>query len=356
MDDDEFDRFRAACVRGIGGHGPQSPATLLSAIPHETVADVYGKGGVVAELEAEVAQILGKPAAVFLPSGTMAQQITLRVHADARGRRTIAFHPQCHLELFEGRGYERLHGLIGRPVGGREQLMALDDLREVAEPLSALLIELPQREIGGAQPSWDELQEQVAWARTGGAAVHLDGARLWESAAGYDRPPAEVANLFDTVYVSFYKGIGAIAGCAVAGEPSVVAQVREWRHRHGGTLYALWPYAASALVCLRQRLPLMSRYLAHARKIAAELAGLDGVHVLPDPPQTSMMHLLVRTNAAHVRGTAEAYAADGVRTWREAVATGDPSVFRFELSVGDGTLEFTPQEIREIVEGFVVRS
>jgi threonine aldolase len=353
MDDDEFDRLRAACSRGIGGHGPQSPAALLSAIPPDTVADVYGQGGVVAELEAEVATILGKPAAVFLPSGTMAQQITLRVHADARGRRTVAFHPLCHLELFEGRGYERLHGLLGRPVGSREQLVSLEDLQAVAEPMAALLLELPQREIGGSQPTWEELQAQVTWARAAGAAVHLDGARLWESAAGYGRSPAEVAHLFDTVYVSFYKGIGAIAGCAVVGEPDVVAQVREWRHRHGGTLYALWPYAASALVCLRRRLPLMADYLAHAQATAAALAVLDGVQVLPDPPQTSMMHLLLRTNAAHVRDTAEVFAVEGIRTWRDAMPTGDPSVFRFELSVGDGTLAFTPDELREIVGAFV---
>src|SRR5262249_23289487 len=157
-----------------------------------------------------VASLLGKPAAVFLPSGTMAQQAVLRAHADQRGRRTLVFHPMCHLERHEGQGYRRLHGLIGRAAGNPVRLLTLADLEQIPEPSAALVIELPQRDIGGQQPAWDDLAAQCAWARTAGAAVHLDGARLWESAAGYGRTPAEVAELFDTVYVSFYKSIGAL--------------------------------------------------------------------------------------------------------------------------------------------------
>jgi len=115
------------------------------------------------------------------------------------------------------------------------------------------LLELPQRDIGGHQPSWDDLVAQCAWARQVGAALHLDGARLWESAAGYGRSPAEVAALFDTVYVSFYKGIGALAGCCLAGPAEIIAEVREWRERMGGMLIGLWPKAASALTCLADR-------------------------------------------------------------------------------------------------------
>ncbi len=95
---DEQDALRAQCTRFLHGHGPIRPAELLAAIPADTVPDRYGDGGVVAELEAEVAALLGKPAAVFVPSGTMAQQAVLRVHADRRQRRTIVFHPMCHLD------------------------------------------------------------------------------------------------------------------------------------------------------------------------------------------------------------------------------------------------------------------
>src|SRR5205823_2030074 len=78
------------------------PADYLAEIPQDATPDVYGEGGVVEELEREVASILGKLAAVFLPSGTMARQIALRVHADRRSRRTILFHPTCPLDHFEG--------------------------------------------------------------------------------------------------------------------------------------------------------------------------------------------------------------------------------------------------------------
>ena len=244
---DEMLDLRKRCTRSVSGHGQFTGAQFLRAIPADTELDVYGGGGVVTELETEVAGILGKPAAVFLPSGTMAQQAVLRVHADRRGRRTVVFHPECHVDNHEGGGYQRLHGLVGRPIGERTRLLTVADLAAVAEPVAALLIELPQRDLGGAQPPFDDLRTLVDAARDRGAAVHLDGARLWESAAGYDVAPAEVAALFDSVYVSFYKGLGGLSGCALAGEADVVAEVTEWRQRHGGTLFAMWPYAASAL-------------------------------------------------------------------------------------------------------------
>ena len=194
----------------------------------------------------------------------MAQQAVLRVHAGRRGRSTVVFHPESHLDRHEGRALERLHGLVGRPVGDRHRLLDLADLTAVAEAPAALVLELPQRDLGGQLPAWEELRAQTDWARERGAAVHLDGARLWEASAGYGRPPAEIAALFDTTYVSFYKGIGALAGCCLAGPEDVVAEVREWRGRMGGTLFGLWPGAASALTCLRRRLPLMPDYLARA--------------------------------------------------------------------------------------------
>lgn len=342
----EVDALRAACTRFLSGHGPVRAADLLATIPADTQVDRYGDGGVVAELESEVARLLGKPAAVFLPSGTMAQQAVLRVHADRRQRSVIVFHPMCHLEQREGQAYRRLQGLDGRSAGERDRLLTLADLEGIAEPVAALLVELPQRDIGGQQPAFDDLRRQCEWARSVGAAVHMDGARLWESAAGYRRPPAEVAALFDTVYVSFYKGIGALAGCCVAGPEEIMAQVREWRERMGGMLFGLWPNAASALTCLASRLPKMADYLEHARQIAAALAAVPGVRVLPEPPQTPMMHLLLSTGADEFRAAARRLATEeGIWTWPEAAATADPGVQRVELSVGDATCELSAAEV-----------
>jgi threonine aldolase len=165
---------------------------------------------------------------------------------------------------------------------------------------------------------------------------------LWESAAGYGVPPAQVAALFDSVYVSFYKGLGGISGCAVAGETEVIAELAEWRHRHGGTLFALWPYAASALTSLHRRLPLMPGYLAHAQQIAAQLSGLPGVTVLPDPPQTPMMHLLLS-------GARRLASEQSLWTWRMSRPTDDPKTRLVELVVGDASCALTAIEVRDAV-------
>jgi hypothetical protein len=256
----------------------------------------------------------------------------------------------CHLQQHEGQAFQRLHGLTGRPAGDADRLMNIDDLTPIAEPPAALLIELPQRDLGGQQPDWPDLLAQAEWARDRGAAVHLDGARLWESAAGYGKPLHEIAALFDSVYVSFYKGIGALAGCCVAGPADILAEVREWRHRMGGTLFGLWPNAASALSCLRRRLPLMPEYLSHAREIAATLRDLAGVRVVPDPPQVPMMHLLLSTTQERFAAAARRLAIERrIWSWPTAMPTGDPGVQRIELSVGDATRTLSPAQVGEII-------
>jgi threonine aldolase len=347
--DDDLEALKDSCTRALAGHGPTIAADLLATVAPDTAVDRYGTGGVVAELEAEVAGVLDMPAAVYVPSGTMAQQAVLRVHAERRGRRAVVFHPESHLDRHEGRALERLHGLVGRPVGDRHRLLTLDDLQGVAEPPAALVLELPQRDLGGQLPAWDDLVAQTGWARGRGAAVHLDGARLWEASAGYGRPPAEVAGLFDTVYVSFYKGLGALAGCCLAGPEDVVAEVREWRGRMGGTLFGMWPGAASALHCLRLRLPRMPAYLERAQAVADAVRELPGVTVVPDPPQTPMLHLRLCTSPkAFLRGARE-LAEQGLWTWPRSMTTADKAVQAVELPIGDATLALSLDEVRDAV-------
>ncbi|NHC47553.1 threonine aldolase family protein [Motilibacter aurantiacus] len=347
--------LRDSCTRFLNWHGLQPPeAVLRRLLELEALrGDQYGVGGVVTQLEQEVGELLGKPAAFFL-SGTMAQQIALRVHADRRGRRTVAYHPTAHPELHEGKALERLHGLRGRPVGERHELLTLQGLEQVAEPLAAVLFELPQREIGGQLPAWHDLQAQTAWAREHGAATHLDGARLWECTPYYGRPPAEIAGLFDTVYASLYKGVGGLSGCCLAGPEDVLAEAREWRQRHGGTLFAMWPNAASALLGLRERLPRMPLYVEHAQVIAAALTGLPGVEVVPDPPVTPMMHLHLRTSKEAFEAARDGLARErGVWAFPRSSPSGSPGVRVVELMVGDSTLQFFPAEVRELVATLV---
>jgi threonine aldolase len=349
--DDETRARRERCSTFIHGDGLVRPMELLADLGDDVVADNYGDGGVVADLETTVADLLGFPAAVFLPSGTMAQAATLRVHADQRKSRTVLWHPMCHLATHEGDAYSRVHALTGRSVGQRHRLLTRADLDEVAEPPAAVLWELPQRDIGGQLPDWDELTDQVERVRGRGAAVHLDGARLWEASAGYGRPPGEIAQLFDTAYVSFYKGIGALPGCCVVGSRETVDQVREWRQRLGGSLYAMWPAAASALTRLPERLAEMPARLEHARAIATALADVGGVRVVPDPPQTPMMHLLFGVSEERYKANARRLADDdGIWVWPTPMPTDDPDVVRCELSVGRATCRLDPAEIAKILQ------
>jgi threonine aldolase len=342
----------ARCERFLGGHGPMRPHDELLALATATAADeqadVYGKGALIEEFEREVATILGTEAALFLPTGTMAQQIALRIWAERKGIDTVAYHPMCHVETKEEKGYQRLHGLHARLVGDARRLMTLEDLQEVAEPLAALLIELPQRDLGGQLPTWEELRAQTAWARERGAAVHMDGARLWESAPYYGRSYAEIGALFDSVYVSFYKGVGAMAGSALAGSAAFIAEARVWQVRHGGRIIHLFPYILSARTNLRQRLDRFPHYHERAVAIAGVLRSVPGVVVKPEPPQTHMMHVYLHGDPERLTAAAMDVAREEhVSLFRGLRPTDLPEWSMFELSIGDAADALTNDEIRD---------
>jgi threonine aldolase len=285
----------------------------------------------------------------------MAQQIALRIHAERARCRTVAFHPTCHLELHEQRGYSRLHGLEACLVGPRDRLLTRQDLDALAEPVAALLLELPQREIGGLLPSWQELGEQRAWARERGVALHLDGARLWESAPFYRRSLQEIAALFDSVYVSFYKTLGAIAGAALLGDAGFIREARIWQRRHGGNLVSLYPFALSARECLRERLDKVPGYIDHARQIAQRLARLPGVRVQPDPPQTNLFHVYLPVPGERLIDASAAIAQERkIAFLLRARACDVPGYASVELSIGDAAGALTLDEIeagfRELLE------
>ena len=348
-------KIRRSCARSLSGHGEPTMRERLAgliALPEsEGYPDLYGFGDPVTLLERRVAELLDKPAARFVVKGMIAQQAALRTWTDSVRIGTVALHPLGHIDSDELGAFERLHPLRGVRLGGKRGF-GVEDLEKVGEPLGAVVVELPLRNAGFALPEWDDLVAQTSWARDRGAAAHLDGARLWEASAGYGRSPAAVAALFDTVYVSFYKGIGALPGCCVAGSAEDVAQVREWRGRMGGTLFALWPAASSALGLLDASLAEMPARLTHARAIAAALAWVPEIRVVPDPPQTPMMHLLFRTTTERFRVNAKRISEEtGLWVWPNAVETGDPAVVRCELSVGRATLRHKPEKIAEILTG-----
>jgi threonine aldolase len=347
------DRVRWQCERWLASQRPQTVPELLRAaadsVPAETEPDRYGEGAVVEEFEARFAEILGMESAVLLPSGTMAQQIALRIHCEHRGLDTVAFHPTCHLELHEHAGYAHLHGLKAELIGHRDRLIELADLEAVRVALGAVLLELPQREIGGQLPEWQDLAAQADWVRAQGAALHLDGARIWESAPFYERSPAEIAGLFDTVYVSLYKGLGGWAGSILAGSEEFVDAARIWRRRHGGTLSRLFPFAVAAMPGLSTLVDQMARFLGHARDVAAALSALPGVTVVPNPPHTPLFHVHLYGDPEALCERAEAVARERkVWLFDRLPPTAVPGVSLLELNLGEPALEISSAEVAEL--------
>jgi len=116
----------------------------------------------------------------------------------------------------------------------------------------------------------------------------MDGARLWQCAPFYQRTLAEIADLFDTVHVSFYKDLGAPAGAALTGTKVVIDEARVWQIRHGGRLFTAYPFLIAAERGLDEVLPRMPEFVARATELATALGALDAVQIVPDPPQTAM--------------------------------------------------------------------
>lgn len=351
---DRTPQLRRGATRWFSPIGGRTASGLLAALPDETEIDVYGQGGAVEALESEVAGAVGHEAALLLPTGTMAQQVALRLHADDAGCATVGMHPLSHPLLHEDEALARVQGLHVRPLGDLRLPATVDDLAQVAEPLAAVLLELPQRELGGLLPTWDDLLAHVQAIRDRGAAAHLDGARLWECEPAYGRDASEIAGLFDSVYVSLYKGLGAIGGACLAGPEDFVARAAEWRHRLGGTMFGLWPYAASGLAALHAARSEMGARLDHLRAVAAALAPLDGVTVVPDPPQAALcqLHLHVEPDRYHAAALAIAE-EDGVWPWEYLAPTDRPDWWMVELHSSANLMAFTPDEAARLVSRLV---
>jgi threonine aldolase len=258
--------------------------------------DRYGDGGPVAALERQVATLLGKPAAVMFPSGTMAQQSVLRVWSDRQGSRRIAIPGLSHLLQHEQDGPRLLNDFewalltTGVTTGG--VLPTVEHLAAIPGVLGAALLELPLRDAGYLLPSWEELEAFSVACNDRGVPLHLDGARIWESAPHLGHTPSEIAALADTVYVSFYKGLRGLAGAVVAGSEEVIAEARLWRSRHGGTLFTMLPYAVSAQRGLRDELPRMGEYHRRAIEIAGLLAA-RGFRTFPEHPHCNAFRLFL---------------------------------------------------------------
>ncbi|MFJ9762206.1 threonine aldolase family protein [Streptomyces erythrochromogenes] len=322
--------------------------------------DIYGDG-VVAELERRVAELLGTQDAAFFPSGTMAQQVALRCWAGRTGNPVVALHPMSHPEMWEGEALSTVSGLrVVHPTTAARQMTA-EEVGDVAEPFGTLMLELPLREAGFVLPTWEELRALVEAGREREAAIHFDGARLWESTVHFGRPLPEIAGLADSVYVSFYKSLGGLSGAALAGPREFVDETRVWRHRYGGQIFRQFPQALAALAGLERELPRLPSYVAQARTVAGALrealakSGVPWSRVHPVEPHTHQFQVWLpyepdRLTDAGLR-QAEETGTVLFRRW----SAGGPGLAVTEVDVTEPGLSWTESDVHEAVSAFVAR-
>ncbi len=313
-------RLRTAarqCPTAVSGQPAEPPADVLRGLAQACAElgidewDLYGAGGAVQRLEDELKERFDVEDAAFFPSGVMAQQSALRVHCDGADSRHVAMPDLSHLLVHEEDGPRILHDLVISFLTRGFEAPTAAHLEAVPGRLGAVLVELPLRDAGCLLPTWQELTELSAACRARGVPLHVDGARIWEAQPWFGQSLAEISHQADSMYVSFYKGLGGIAGAALLGSQDFVAEARVWRRRLGGTLYRANPEAVSALAGLRDRLPLIPDCVAWAQAFAAALPG--DISVQPGTPQTNQF-LLFATGDADVvnERTLEAIEQDGV--------------------------------------------
>ncbi|MEU6259321.1 beta-eliminating lyase-related protein [Streptomyces sp. NPDC047043] len=350
---------------GLGLTIRERLASLAQAAPEvydvDEPADIYGNG-VVAALEERVAALLGKEAAAFFPTGTMAQQVALRCWAARTGNPTVALHPLAHPEVHERHAFTQVSGLRTVRLTSEPRLPTAEEVREFDEPYGALMLELPLRDAGFVLPTWEELTEVVAAARERDAVVHFDGARLWETTVHFGRPLDEIADLADSVYVSFYKSLEGFAGAALAGPKTLVAEAKTWRHRYGGMAFQQFPTALSALAGLQRELPRLPEYVRHARVVAAALregfagTGVAWARVHPEEPHTHQFQVWLPYDPDVLVEAAVRQAEEtGTYLFTGYWERGGPGLALTEVTVGAAGLEWTVDDVKAAVAEFVSR-
>lgn len=333
----------------------QSAATHL-----DGPMDVYGDG-VVRALEQRVAALLGFPAAAFFPSGVMAQQAALRVWAERKQCTTVALHPLSHPEQREMDALPMLAGLQTVHPTNAPRSPTAAEVRGLPTRFGTLMLELPLRDAGFVLPSWQGLCATVEAARDRGAAVHFDGARLWECSAHFDRDLATIAGLADSVYVSFYKSLGGLSGAALAGPADLIEQARMWQRRYGGLLFHQFPAVLSALAGLEHELPRLPQYVAHAATVAEAIANalapsVPEARIHPHPPHTQQFQLWLpwRAQALEAAGL-ELAEAQGVALFGKWHEPDGPGMAMTEVTIAASALEWTTAEVERAVAALLER-
>jgi threonine aldolase len=235
---------------------PLEYSHLLSQLAEDgkIAPDNYSNGGIVEELEHKFAALLGKESAVFMPTGTRANQIALRQLAGSHTK--VIVQAESHIYNDSGDCAQTLSGLNLIPLAPGQAGFSLEAVQEViakartgrvATQVGVIAIESPVRRKDDAMFGYGEMQRICAFARDAGIGLHFDGARIFVESVHTGIPPAQYAALFDTVYVSLYKCFNAAAGAILAGSRAFTQNLYHVRRMFGAGLPWVWPYAAVAL-------------------------------------------------------------------------------------------------------------
>jgi len=256
---------------------------------------ILGEDPTVNELQRTIADMLGKEGALFVPSGTMSNQIAIRVHC--RPGDEFICEAGSHIFNYEQGGYAQLSGVCARPLQGdfgvlRIEQFAAGLIRADNEHLvrtRLVCLENTHNRGGGRVQPIETVEAISAWARKNGLATHLDGARLFNAVVATGLPARDWARHFDTVSICFSKGLGAPVGSALCGPRDLIAQARRHRKLFGGGMRQVGIIAAGALYALRNQVDRLAEDHENARLLGDAIRELDGLTLRPDEIDTNIV-------------------------------------------------------------------
>lgn len=265
--------------------------------------DVFGEDPTVNKLEEETALVLGKEAAMFVPSGTMANQIAVRTHTEPGDE--IVVEASAHIYYYEAGAPAALAGVMCRCIPGNRGIFCGADLEAVLRPRDLhfpptrlVCIENTHNRGGGKVWRLEQIADVAAVARKHGLRLHMDGARLWNAAVATGVPEREFAVFFDSVSVCFSKGLGAPVGSALVGTREFISRARRFRKQYGGGMRQAGVIAAGALYALRHHRARLTQDHANAMRLARGLAELPGIVIEPESVETNIVLFKITTSSA----------------------------------------------------------
>ncbi|MCB9983737.1 MAG: low specificity L-threonine aldolase [Rhodospirillales bacterium] len=349
--------LRKQCQKFITGKISESSTEhfehIATFIRHNKAqSDVYGAGGFVEDFEHKMATHLGKEAAIFMPTGAMAQLIACRIWCEQTERNTIAMHPTCQIALNEHDAYAVLHGMKPTFIGEYQRPFDVKDFNELTSE-AVFVYELPMRQLGCIAPDYDELLAHLKTIKEKGIKLHLDGARLWEIAPYYDLSPSQVCTLFDSVYVSFYKGLGAFGGALLAGDNAFIEQTKIWRRRHGGDIKTFLPFAVSAAMNFENACAELKKDKDRAIRLAKFINNTRSMATQPTVPQCNTFHIEFDASIESLTQIRDEIAkTNGIWTFDYFFQPFPDMKPRFEYVAGNHLDQFEDQDLEKVLKLF----